>query len=82
MARWEEEALKTARKQPLVYFRFLGDVFILWTHSEKDFWEFFEVLKIWVLTVDNQDVKGYARTEAISEFTPSWVGKSLRYKWI
>ena len=44
MAKWEEEALKKARKQPLVYFRFLDDIFIIWTHSEKDFWEFFEVL--------------------------------------
>ena len=44
MAKWEEEALKKARKQPLVYFRFLDDIFIVWNHSEKDFWEFFEVL--------------------------------------
>ena len=33
MAKWEEEALKQARKQPLVYFRFLDDIFIIWTHS-------------------------------------------------
>ena len=36
--------LKKARKQPLLYFRLLDDIFIIWTHSEKDFWEFFEVL--------------------------------------
>ena len=34
MAKWEEEALKKARKQPLVYFRFLDDIVITWTHSE------------------------------------------------
>ena len=28
-------------------------------------------IKVWVLTVDNEDVKGYTRTEAICEFTPS-----------
>ena len=40
MAKCEEEALKKARKQPLVYCRFLDDIFIIWTH----FWEFAEVL--------------------------------------
>ena len=44
MAKWEEESLKKVRKQLLVYFRFLDDIFIIWTHSEKDFWEFFGVL--------------------------------------
>ena len=28
-------------------------------------------LKVWVLTVDNQDVKRYTRTEAVCQFTPS-----------
>ena len=44
MAKWEKEAVKKARKQPLVYFRYLDDIFIIWTHSEKDFCEFFEIL--------------------------------------
>ena len=40
MARCEKEALTVVRKQPLVYFRILDDIFTIWTHS--DFWEFFE----------------------------------------
>ena len=31
---------------------------------------YFITFKVWVLTVDNQDVKGYTRPEAIYEFTP------------
>ena len=44
MAKWEREALKKCKQQPLVYFRFLDDIFIIWTHSEDDFWEFFNIL--------------------------------------
>ena len=44
MANWEAEALKTCEKQPLVYLRFLDDIFVIWTHSEADFWTFFETL--------------------------------------
>lgn len=44
MAKWERDALSKTKKKPLIYLRFLDDIFIIWTHSEKDFWEFFEVL--------------------------------------
>ena len=29
------------RKQPQVYFRFLDDILIIWTYSEKNFWNSF-----------------------------------------
>ena len=44
MAKWEKEALNKCKKQPLIYYRFLDDIFIIWTHSESDFWEFFNTL--------------------------------------
>lgn len=44
MANWEKEALSKCAKQPLVYLRYLDDIFIIWTHSEADFQEFFETL--------------------------------------
>ena len=46
MAKWEKEALNKEIKQPLVIFRYLDDIFIIWTHSVKDFGEFFEILNI------------------------------------
>ena len=44
MAKWEEEALAKCTKQPLCYFRYLDDIFIIWPHSEADFAEFFNTL--------------------------------------
>ena len=44
MANWEEEALKKCTLKPLCYFRFLDDIFIIWTHSEQEFWTFFNTL--------------------------------------
>ena len=44
MADWESEALGKCAKQPLVYLRYLDDIFIIWTHSEAEFWNFFETL--------------------------------------
>ena len=34
-------------------------------------WTLIKFNKIWVLTVDNQDVRGYTRNKVICEFTPS-----------
>ncbi len=44
MAKWEQEALAKCPKKPLVYFRFLDDIFIVWTHSRSDFNDFFQIL--------------------------------------
>lgn len=44
MAQWEKEALLKSLLQPECYFRFLDDIFIVWPHSEKDFWSFFNLL--------------------------------------
>lgn len=44
MAKWEEEALAKCSKQPLCYFRYLDDIFIIWQHSKEDFITFFNTL--------------------------------------
>lgn len=44
MAQWEKEALSKCPLQPDCYLRFLDDIFIIWPHSEPDFWTFFNIL--------------------------------------
>lgn len=44
MAQWEEEALTRCPKQPLHYFRFLDDIFGIWTHTKEDFVHFVNIL--------------------------------------
>lgn len=44
MAKWEKEALRKCPLEPLIYFRFLDDIIIVWTHGTQKFWEFFDIL--------------------------------------
>ncbi len=44
MACWEETALATAPLEPLSYFRFLDDIWGVWTHSEEEFMSFIQHL--------------------------------------
>ena len=44
MAVWEEKALASCPKRPLHYFRYLDDIWGIWTHSKHDFLEFAEIL--------------------------------------
>ena len=44
MADWESQALAKCNKEPLLYLRFLDDIFVIWPHSESEFWEFFDTL--------------------------------------
>jgi len=37
MADWEESALLSAQKRPFAYYRFLDDIWGVWTHSPEDF---------------------------------------------
>ena len=45
MAEWEAGALAKCPLQPLVYKRFLDDIFIIWTHGKAEFKLFFEILQ-------------------------------------
>ena len=44
MAHWEKEALAKCPLQPDCYLRFLDDIFMVWPHSEQEFWTFFKTL--------------------------------------
>ena len=44
MANWETTALNKCSKQPLLYLRYLDDIFIIWPHTETEFWDFFQIL--------------------------------------
>ena len=41
MSQWEQAALAKAKHQPLVYKRYLDDIFIVWTHGQEAFNDFF-----------------------------------------
>jgi len=44
LAKWEKLALSKCNKHPKCFLRFLDDIFIIWEHSEEEFWEFFNTL--------------------------------------
>lgn len=44
MAILEEEVLEIAPKKPLVFLRFLDDIFCIWTYSKEEFLEFYNLL--------------------------------------
>lgn len=44
MAQWEETVFPKCKKVPLVYFRYLDDVWGVWQHSRQEFEEFLGVL--------------------------------------
>lgn len=44
MAILEEEVLALAPKKPLVFFRFLDDIFCIWQHSREEFLDFYQLL--------------------------------------
>ena len=44
LAQLEQEVLQKTQKFPLVYWRFLDDIFLIWPHSRAEFQEFFELM--------------------------------------
>ena len=44
MAYWEAQNLPRCNNQPLIYLRYLDDIFIVWEHSRKAFDQFFKTL--------------------------------------
>lgn len=44
MAEWETSALSQCHKWPLHYFRYLDDIWGIWTHTEEEFKEFVDTL--------------------------------------
>ena len=48
MAEWEHEVLGKCAKQPLLYLRYLDDIFILWQHSRDD-------LDLFITTLNQHD---------------------------
>ena len=44
MAQWEKEALQKCPNKPIIYLRYLDDIFGIWTHGEDEFDKFFNIL--------------------------------------
>ena len=44
LANWEKEALGKCPKSPECYFRYLDDIFMIWSHGEEEFKNFFNIL--------------------------------------
>jgi hypothetical protein len=44
LALWESVALSKCPLKPDIFLRFLDDIFIVWSHSEEEFWQFFQIL--------------------------------------
>lgn len=44
MAAWETTALQKCPKKPLYYYRYLDDIWGIWTHSTQEFTEFMNIL--------------------------------------
>ncbi|ONI45080.1 hypothetical protein AN641_04885 [Candidatus Epulonipiscioides gigas] len=44
MADWEDGALNKCNKKPILYLRYLDDIFGIWTYSKEEFLEFINIL--------------------------------------
>ena len=44
LAQWEKSALSRCNLKPDCYFRYLDDIFLVWSHSVDDFWTFVDTL--------------------------------------
>lgn len=44
MAQWEKAVLATCPLKPIIYLRYLDDIFGIWTHSEQEFQAFIKIL--------------------------------------
>ena len=44
MAEWEKTAFRKSKRLPLLYLRYLDDIFIVWHHTKEEFLEFFQLL--------------------------------------
>lgn len=71
MAQWEETVFPKCEKRPLAYFRFLDDVWGLWSHGQQDFDRFLGILNT---HHDSIRVQAVVKEEAI-EFLDTTVYK-------
>ena len=75
MAQWEKKILKKVPHQPLVYFRFLDDVFMIWTHGREKLDQFLDILNN-----DNPCIKLKAEISDISvDFLDVTIFKGKRF---
>ncbi|TWW64201.1 hypothetical protein D4764_03G0012090 [Takifugu flavidus] len=44
MAEWEEGIFEKCQQQPLIYLRYLDDIWGIWSHSKTDFDDFVETM--------------------------------------
>jgi hypothetical protein len=76
MAEWEKEALENCPNQPLIYRRYLDDIFMIWQHSKEAFTEFLAIL-------NNHDpnIKLKAQIDELSvDFLDVTLYKGIKYE--
>ena len=44
MAEWEKQALRKCNKLPLIYLRYLDDIYGIWTHGDDEYRVFLDIL--------------------------------------
>ena len=44
MAEWEKQALRKCNRLPLIYLRYLDDIFGIWTHGDDEYRVFLDIL--------------------------------------
>ena len=40
LGEWEKKLLQIAPKKPMIFFRYIDDIFGIWSHSEEDLYQF------------------------------------------
>lgn len=69
MAEWETSALKACTKRPLHYYRFLDDIWGVWTHSREDFIVFLATLHNHTLSIKIKSVDSLTAVDFLDTTT-------------
>lgn len=76
MAKWESEALNKCPRKPLHYYRYLDDIFGIWTYSEEEFLEFINILN----THDDSIKLKFVKNEVSIDFLDTTIYKGEAFQ--